>query len=368
MRRADADHARGRDGSVQPPVAGHAEPAKKGRHLCREWNGPDTRVTLRLSSTSIRSTAVSFVPRSLFTTDALPERDRFEAWRALFSAHDLDADPRGFAGRIETILVGSMALRVMNAAPQAPARSRAQIRRDGQDSFVLHLSRHPFHVETDRGVVAVPAGAISLNDLSQPYRRSRVPETDSLILALPRSSIAAVLPDEDALHGLILHGGAGRLLADHIRSLAAHSEAIATTDAAHIAQATLHMIAACARPSLEGTARAAAPLDAARLRAAKRLMRANLTTPLRIDSVARELGLSRSHLYRLFEPEGGVARYLARQRLAAIRAALEDPLERRSIGEIGDAYGFGSSGLLSRAFRQAYGLSPRDCRAFARGR
>ncbi|MBP1180045.1 AraC family transcriptional regulator [Methylobacterium sp. PvR107] len=311
---------------------------------------------------------MSFVPRSLFTTDALPERDRFEAWRALFSAHDLDADPRGFAGRIETILVGSMALRVMNAAPQAPARSRAQIRRDGQDSFVLHLSRHPFHVETDRGVVAVPAGAISLNDLSQPYRRSRVPETDSLILALPRSSIAAVLPDEDALHGLILHGGAGRLLADHIRSLAAHSEAIATTDAAHIAQATLHMIAACARPSLEGTARAAAPLDAARLRAAKRLMRANLTTPLRIDSVARELGLSRSHLYRLFEPEGGVARYLARQRLAAIRAALEDPLERRSIGEIGDAYGFGSSGLLSRAFRQAYGLSPRDCRAFARGR
>ncbi len=310
---------------------------------------------------------MSFVPRSLFTTDALPERDRFEAWRALFSAHDLDADPHGFAGRIETTLVGSMALRVMNAAPQAPARTRSQIRRDGQDGFVLHLSRHPFHVETDRGEVAVPAGAISLNDLSQPYRRSRVPETDSLILAFPRSCVAAVLPDEDALHGLILNGGAGRLLADHMRSLAAHSDAIATIDAAHIAQATLHMVAACARPSLEGAARAAAPLDAARLRAAKRLMRGNLCTPLRIDTVARELGLSRSHLYRLFEPEGGVARYLARQRLAAVRAALDDPLDRRSIGEIGEAYGFGSSAHLSRAFRQAYGLSPRDYRAFARG-
>ncbi|MGT2486121.1 hypothetical protein ACU4GA_09355 [Methylobacterium oryzae CBMB20] len=61
---------------------------------------------------------MNFVPRSLFTTDVLPERDRFAAWRALFSAHDLDADPHGFSGRIETTLIGPMALRVMNAAPQ----------------------------------------------------------------------------------------------------------------------------------------------------------------------------------------------------------------------------------------------------------
>ncbi len=60
------------------------------------------------------------VPRSLFTTDSVPERDRFAAWRSLFSAHDLDADPVGFSGSIETVVVGAMALRVMNAAPQGP--------------------------------------------------------------------------------------------------------------------------------------------------------------------------------------------------------------------------------------------------------
>ncbi|WP_246695422.1 helix-turn-helix domain-containing protein [Methylobacterium sp. P1-11] len=307
--------------------------------------------------------AVTFVARSLFTTDALPERDRFAAWRALFSAHDLDADPQGFSGRIETTLIGPMALRVMDAAPQGPARSRSQIRRDGQDGFVLHLSRHAYSVETERGVVEVPAGAVSLNDLSQPYRRSRVSETHSLILAVARASMATVLPDEDAMHGLILHGGAGRLLADHIRSLAAHSDAITTADAAAIAQATLHMVAACARPSLEGAARAAAPLDAARLRAAKRLLRHQLSAPPRIDAMARTLGMSRSQLYRLFEPEGGVARYLARQRLAAVRAALDNPLDGRSISAIGEAYGYGSSAHLSRAFREAYGLNPRDYRA-----
>ncbi|MGX7708490.1 helix-turn-helix domain-containing protein [Methylobacterium sp. Gmos1] len=306
---------------------------------------------------------MSVVPRSLFTTDSLPERDRFDAWRSLFAAHALDADPIGFSGRIETTLVGPMALRVMNAAPQGPARSRSQIQRDGQDGFVLHLSRHAYSVETEHGVTDVPAGAVSLNDLSQPYRRSRVPETGSLILALPRSSLAALLPDEEALHGLILNGGAGRLLADHLRSLAAHSHAITTLDAAHIAQATLHMVAACARPSLEAAERAGPPLDAARLRTAKQFLRGHLCTPLRIEAMAKALGMSRSQLYRLFEPDGGIARYLARQRLAAIRMALDDPLERRSIGEIGEAYGFGTSALLSRAFRQAYGVSPRDYRA-----
>ena len=321
---------------------------------------------LRLPKTSISRIAVNLVPRFLFTTDGLPERDRFDAWRALFSAHDLDADPVGFSGNVETTLVGSMALRVMNAAPQGPARSRSRIRRDGQDSFVLHRSRHAYSVETERGVIDVPAGAISLNDLSQPYRRNRAPETESLILVLPRSSISAVLSDEDALHGLILQGGAGRLLADHLQSLVAHSHSIAATDAAHIAQATLHMVAACVRPSLEAVARASTPLNAARLRAAKRLVSDYLTTPLQIEAIAKALGMSRSQLYRLFEPEGGVVRYLTRQRLAAVRAALDNPLERRFIGEIGEAYGFGSSALLSRAFRQAYGVSPRDYRASVR--
>lgn len=309
---------------------------------------------------------MSLVPRSLFTTDSLPERDRFDAWRTLFSAHNLDADPKGFSGSIETAQIGAMALRVMNAGPQGPGRSRSQIRRDGMDGFVLHLSQHPSIVETGRGVLDVPASAISLNDLSQPYRRSRVPETDSLIIALPRSSLAALLPDEDALHGLILHGGTGLLFADHMRSLARNRHAIAAVDAVHLAQATLHMFAACARPSLDSVARASAPLDAARLRIAKQFLRSHIATPLRIDRMAKALGMSRSQLYRLFEPEGGVARYLAHQRLAAVHAALGDPIERRSIGEIGEACGFGSSSILSRAFRQAYGMSPRDYRASIR--
>ncbi|MGH1592211.1 helix-turn-helix domain-containing protein [Methylobacterium phyllosphaerae] len=306
---------------------------------------------------------MSRIPQSIFSTDSLPERDRFDAWRALYPAVDLDADPHGFSGTIETAQVGSMILRVVNAAPQGLDRSRSRIRQDGYDSFFLLLRQHLSSVETERGVFDVPAGAISLHDLSQPYSRSRAPETNSLIIGLPRAAVASVLPDEDALHGLVLTGGAGSLFADHMRSLAAHRHEIGVAEAAHFAQATLHMFAACARPSRENSACASRPLDAARLRIAKRFVRSHLTAPLRIDEMAKTLGLSRSQLYRLFEPEGGVARYFARQRLAAVRAALDDPRERRSIGEIGAAYGFSSDSHLSRAFREAYGQNPRDYRS-----
>jgi AraC-like DNA-binding protein len=306
---------------------------------------------------------VSLIPRSAFSTDSLPKRDRFDAWRALFSAHDLDADPHGFAGSIETSQISSMFLRVMNASPQGPGRSRSKIRQDGQEGFVLLLSQHSYSVETDRGLFDVPAGAVSLNDLSQPYRRSRVPETDSLIIGLPRAAVAALLPDEDALHGLALTGGMGHLFADHMRSLAAHRRELGVAEAPHLAQATLHLFAACVRPCLESSARASAPLDAARLRIAKRFVRNRLTAPLQVDQITKALGLSRSQLYRLFEPEGGVARYLLRQRLAAVQAALDDPRDLRSISEIGADYGFNSNSHLSRAFREAYGQSPRDYRA-----
>jgi len=305
---------------------------------------------------------VSVILRSFFTTATLPERDRFEAWRALLAAHDLDAEPHGFSADIETAHLGPMLLHVMNAAPQRTGRSLSRIRQDTQERFTLLLSQYPYRIETEHNVLDVPSNAVSVNDLSQPYRRSRSPETASLILSLARERVASVVPDEDALHGLVLSGAAGRLFAEHVRGLAVQRHTILAAEAPDLAQATLHILAACARPSPDNLARASAPLAVARLRKAKRFIRGHLATPLKIDQIAVAVGLSRSQLYRLFEAEDGVARYLRQQRLAAVRAALANAQDPRSITEIGAAYGFTNATHLSRAFREAYGQSLRDYR------
>ena len=98
----------------------------------------------------------------------------------------------------------------------------------------------------------------------------------------------------------------------------------------------------------------------------KRLIRSNLASatlgPARLCALG---GLSRSALYRLFEPLGGVARCIQRERLLAAYRALTDPSDRRSIARLAEEVGFFEPSSFSRAFRGEFGTAPRELRAAA---
>jgi AraC-like DNA-binding protein len=72
--------------------------------------------------------------------------------------------------------------------------------------------------------------------------------------------------------------------------------------------------------------------------------------------------ISRSNLYRMFEPYGGVVRYIQRERLRRAHAVLADPTSTQKISLIASDYCFSDSSAFSRAFRQEYGYSPMDLR------
>ena len=92
-----------------------------------------------------------------------------------------------------------------------------------------------------------------------------------------------------------------------------------------------------------------------------------LVTP-GVDKLARTFGLSRASLYRLFEPVGGVASYIRTRRLARARQELTAPgLEDRRIGPIAYRAGFQSIPAFNRAFRAAYGQTPRSTRTTTKG-
>ena len=82
--------------------------------------------------------------------------------------------------------------------------------------------------------------------------------------------------------------------------------------------------------------------------------------------LCRELGMSRSSVYRLLESEGGVARYIQRHRLAECFAQLSDPSNTKPVVEIADESGMPDPSSFSRAFRREFGLSPTDVREAAR--
>ena len=62
---------------------------------------------------------------------------------------------------------------------------------------------------------------------------------------------------------------------------------------------------------------------------------------------------------RLFEPMGGVARYIRQRRLAGAALSLADPeLRATRLGDVGFRWGFATPSSFTRAFRQAFGVSP----------
>jgi AraC-like DNA-binding protein len=90
----------------------------------------------------------------------------------------------------------------------------------------------------------------------------------------------------------------------------------------------------------------------------------NLLEPsLNPARISEALGVSRSTLYRLFEPLGGVTGYVWERRLQLARAALLDPKRVRRISEIAFQCGFSSEAHFSRSFRKAFNIRPSDLRS-----
>ncbi len=84
----------------------------------------------------------------------------------------------------------------------------------------------------------------------------------------------------------------------------------------------------------------------------------NYAQPIRVEEIARKVGVSRSCLYRAFQAEFGCSPsdYLTRYRLQRARQLLRH--SALPVGAIAVSVGFEDSYYFSRVFRNQYGLSP----------
>ncbi|RYC30095.1 helix-turn-helix domain-containing protein [Lichenibacterium minor] len=299
------------------------------------------------------------------STAAVPERERLDAWQALFKgAHAISAEePRRFRGEIASVAVDAMMVHRMRATAQAVERTPAMVRGDGLDHIVLHLSASPMLARSGDDDIAVHGGAVSVNDLARPLRRAAAPDLDSVSVVLSRDLVASVLPDTDALHGAVLGQGAGALLRAHMRALAENAHLITREAAAATARGTAELLAASILSTPDAAERAREPIQAAALVRAKRYIDAHIAAvDLTPDSIARGVGVSRATLFRAFAPLGGVAAYVQDRRLTLVRRSLARRLKSETVGEIGYRFGFRSDVHLSRAFRRRFGMAPSDVR------
>lgn len=184
-------------------------------------------------------------------------------------------------------------------------------------------------------------------------------ETEGRFVALflPHSAVAAPLHPE-------ITDSAAEFLADYLLLLHRNLAHLKQSNVSGIVAATAHIVAATLTPCREKLAEAQAPIDAVMITRAIRAIDARLADPeLTPDDLCRSVGVSRSRLYRIFEPAGGISNYIRRKRLLETRRALADSADGRSVSHIAECMGFMDPSTYSRMFKREFGLSPKEARA-----
>ena len=123
---------------------------------------------------------------------------------------------------------------------------------------------------------------------------------------LPRDRFAALAPELDRARGQVIEGALGQMLAEYLRLLERSLPTLGQDDRRGLGDAIQAMVAACVAPTAARLSEAGGQLDLTRLERVRQAIRQRLhSARLTPASLCRDVGMSRSQLYRLLEGEGG---------------------------------------------------------------
>ncbi|MFF7335620.1 helix-turn-helix domain-containing protein [Streptomyces sp. NPDC008150] len=204
------------------------------------------------------------------------------------------------------------------------------------------------------------------------------PEADPLRLApdarmtfvrVPRACLGATDAELDRLAGCHVPGGegVGALVSAFLTSLAAEDEELRRSRVGELlARNAVDLVAVLVTQLLDGMPRVAGSREgdgaAALLARVRVFVEEHLADPdLSPETIARAHHISVRHLHKLFQGEGvTVGRWIRSRRLESCRRDLGGPAGRRpTVAAVAHRWGFTSPSHFSRAFRDAYGMSPR---------
>lgn len=262
--------------------------------------------------------------------------------------------------------LGTIMLGVFSGPPILFDRTPALIARSGLDHMLVQLyTEGGFSGMAGSQVITVTRGDICVFDLTDTLSTRSTAFTNYSLL-IPRDALRSALDDLSPLHGMVLPSSAplAGILSEYIIALATRVPSLDEREALLAALATAALTSTVlAGEAYRGMGQRTCGDRRSPLRQVCAYIDAHIQDPdLDTDRIAKELGLSRASLYRLFASAGGVGRYIRRRRLSGAALELSDPTRRVRIGEVALRWGFVNDASFSRAFRQAFGIAPRVAR------
>jgi AraC-like DNA-binding protein len=307
-----------------------------------------------------------------FSTRDLEPADQFSAWQA-YVAPVIDVRRPDNLSREAAFVadhaawnLGGMLVVQQSTPPHSFIRSEAKVRSNLIDHWHISILRSgQTWTEVDGNVLEAEPGKVELRSLGRAFR-GRSTQSQNLSLYLPRELLSDVPASVEIKNNIALSGTYTKLLVEYLDGVEANLSHLAEGDLPHVVQTTRDMILSCVSSSAANLAPQEQHSTLALMERVRRFVQRNLMSPdLTTDRLCRELGVSRTRLYHVFEPDGGVHHYIQRRRLLSAHAALSDVANRQQIVDIAFAVGFSSAAHFSRAFSKEFGYSPREARNVA---
>ena len=287
-------------------------------------------------------------------------------WPVHFEA--FDAKP--FEAELKIVSIGPLSLRSNTIGPIIAERRPEHVAHVDEERFLLalHTRGRLLLSHYGREVILGPDD-LALTEVTSPARLHFLEPTRTLGVMIPGKLLRQRVASPQSLCALPLSGrrGFARVLKELILTLWDEVEEGEPISPEYEAQAVGHVL------DLLTTAYATShPIEVespsiagARLATVKQYIERHLRDPnLRPATVAQACGISPRYLRRLFAAENdGVSKFIQRRRLeAAARELSSRILPLRSVTEIALDVGFNSVSHFSRAFREQFGVTPREYR------
>ncbi len=314
---------------------------------------------------------------TVFTTEDLPVSDRVDAWREKLSRIHAPVDlvcrpDSDFRAQQRVVQLGSAFVWPSVWSPQTVRRTPRLIRRS--DPEMIHLSL------ITKGTVGFRMGGpdalygpyeLRTNDSSRPFDILMGPQAEivnAVSVDVPRVDLPLSSDDLDRVIGHRMSGreGVGALLVAFLTTLVDNPGSYTAADAPRLETVLVDLLAAVFANALD--AMDSLPAESRRRTLTLRVqafIRDHLYDPdLTPATIAAAHHISTSHLHRLFQdPETTVSGWIRHLRLERAREQLADPARSDvPVRLVAVGVGFEHHPVFTRAFRSAYGMSPRDYR------
>ena len=302
-----------------------------------------------------------------FSTNDVVGNQQFEYWVDKIEAFfDIDKNDfkraSNFTGSLELLQCSDVIFGECRAQEQLYFRDQKRLMSDGLDHFILQVFlKGGGPVENGP---EIEAGDIIVIDMGRLHARDSWPH-HTLSFVIPRDKDVNLTKLLERMHNQKLPKAhpLTRMLFSQMRQLWELQQEMTVLQMQTALDSTLEFFKTNLSVQSNDLVEHETPLSSAALaQSIRTYIEGNLGQELTPDRISQRFRISRSQLYRLFNEDGGLMRYVQQRRLVRSSRLLRTARDDESIISVAAQVGFKSDSHFSRSFKSWFGMTPSEAR------